>query len=446
MVSEVPRTRYAKSGDVNIAYQVVGEGPIDLVFIPGWVSHVECQWEDPQMARFFTRLTSFARLIVLDKRGTGMSDRVSADKMPTLEERMDDVRAVMDAAGVRRAALLGVSEGGPMSVLFAATYPERTSALIVYGSFARWIRTDDYPWAPTREQHEGFFPFVEALWGQVDEDPGQFAPSMRGDRAYAERSARFQRMASSPGAAVALYRMNIEVDVRAALPAISVPTLVLHRVDDQLIRVGAGRHLAEHIPDAKLVELAGQDHLFYVGDSDAIVDEVEEFLTGVRGDAGSDRVLATVLFTDIVSSTEQLVAAGDRDWRVLLDRHDAMVRAQLTRFRGREVSTAGDSFFAVFDGPARAIRCARAIVEGASALGIEVRAGVHTGECEVRGDDYGGIAVHIGARIAALANAGEVLTTSTVKDLVAGSGIAFADYGVHPLKGVPEPWQVFRAS
>jgi pimeloyl-ACP methyl ester carboxylesterase len=445
-MSEVPRTRYAKSGDVNIAYQVVGEGPIDLVFVPGWVSHVECQWEDPQMARFFSRLASFARLIVLDKRGTGMSDRVPVDRMPTLEERMDDLRAVMDAAGVERAALLGISEGGPMSILFAATYPERTNALIVYGGFARWIRTDDYPWAPTRAQHEAAFGPIEEMWGQADDDPGPFAPSMRGDRGYAERSARFMRMASSPGAAVALYRMNIEVDVRAALPAISAPTLVLHRAGDQLIRVGAGRHLAEHISGAKLVELAGADHLFYVGDSDEIADEIEEFLTGVRGGGTSERVLATVLFTDIVQSTEQLAAAGDRDWRLMLDRHDAMVRAQLTRFRGREVSTAGDSFFAVFDGPARAIRCAQAIVEGASALGVDVRAGVHAGECEVRGDDYGGIAVHIGARVAALATAGEVLTTGTVKDLVAGSGITFSDHGVHTLKGVPEPWQIFRAT
>ena len=445
-VAGTPQTRYAKSGQVNIAYQVVGDGPIDLVCVPGWVSHVEYQWEDPQMARFFSRLGSFARVILLDKRGTGMSDRVPDYRMPTLEERMDDVRAVLDAVGAERAALFGISEGGPMSILFAATYPERTSALVVYGAFAKWIRADDYPWAPTRAQHEGAFDFVEETWGQVDDDPGPFAPSMRGDLAFAERQARFSRMASSPGAAVALYRMNIEVDVRAALPAISCPTLVLHRVGDQLIRVGAGRHLAEHIPGAKLVELAGQDHLFYVGDSDAIVDEVEEFLTGVRGGGAGDRLLATVLFTDIVDSTSQLARVGDREWRVLLDRHDAMVRAELRRFRGREVSTAGDSFFAVFDGPARAIRCAQAIMAGADALGIEVRAGVHTGECDVRGDDFGGIAVHIGARVAALAAGGEVVTTSTVKDLVAGSGIVFVDHGLHLLKGVPEPWQLYRAT
>ncbi len=445
-VSVAPQTRYAKSGDLNIAYQVVGDGPIDLVCVPGWVSHVEYQWEDPQMARFFSRIASFSRLILLDKRGTGMSDRVPVDRMPTLEERMDDVRAVMDAAEVGRAALFGISEGGPMSILFAATYPERTRALIVYGGFARWIRTDDYPWAPTRAQHEGAFELVEQTWGQVDDGPDQFAPSMQGDRAFAERSARFTRLASSPGAAVALYRMNIEVDVRAALPAISAPTLILHRSGDQLIRIGAGRHLADHIPGAKMVELEGADHLFYVGDSDAIVEEIEEFLTGARGSAVADRVLATVLFTDIVQSTEHLVAAGDHEWRLLLDRHDAMVRAELTRFRGREVSTAGDSFFAVFDGPARAIRCAQAIVEGGRALGVDVRCGVHTGECEVRDDDYGGIAVHVGARVSALAHAGEVLTTSTVKDLVAGSGITFSDHGLRTLKGVPEPWQVYRVT
>jgi class 3 adenylate cyclase len=359
---------------------------------------------------------------------------------------MDDVRAVMDAARVERATLFGVSEGGPMSILFAATYPERTSALITYGSFARWIRADDYPHAPTREQHEGAFDAMEAMWGQVDEDPGPFAPSMKGDLAFAERNARFQRMASSPGAAIALYRMNIEADVRAALPAVAVPTLVLHRVGDRLIRIGAARYLAEHIAGAKLVELAGDDHLFYLGDTDAITDEIEEFVTGARGGSVTDRVLATVLFTDIVQSTERLVAAGDREWRVLLDRHDALARAQIARFRGREVSTAGDSFFAVFDGPARAIRCAQAIVAGASALGIDVRSGVHTGECEVRGGDYGGIAVHIGARVASLAAAGEVLTTSTVRDLVAGSGITFSDRGVHTLKGIPGTWHVFRAT
>jgi class 3 adenylate cyclase len=315
----------------------------------------------------------------------------------------------------------------------------------VYGGFARWIRADDYPWAPTRAQHELAFGPTEETWGQPG-DPGPFAPSMKGDSAFEERFARFGRMACSPGAAVALYRMNIEVDVRAALPAISAPTLVLHRRGDRLIRIGAGRHLAEHIPGAKFVELDGEDHLFFTGDSDAIIDEIEEFLTGMRGAVTVDRVLTTMLFTDIVKSTEHLVETGDREWHDTLDRHDALVRTQLGRFRGREVNTTGDGFFAVFDGPARAVRCGQAIVGGASALGINVRAGIHTGECEVRGDDYGGIAVHIGARIAALAGPGEVLASRTVKDLVVGSGLTFVDRGVQHLKGIPDPWHIFQVS
>jgi pimeloyl-ACP methyl ester carboxylesterase len=444
-VTGLPQTRYAKSGDVNIAYQVFGDGPRDLVFVPGFVSHVEMAWEEPHAARFLERLGSFCRVVMFDKRGTGMSDRVAINELPTLEQRMDDVRAVMDAAGSPRAALLGVSEGGAMCMLFAATYPERTTGLIICGGFARWTRDVDYPAAPTREQHEAFFGPMEASWGEVTPIAAPFAPSMNGDMNFAEQFARYARLASSPGAAVALYRMNIDVDTRPILSCITVPTLILHRTGDRLVRVELGRYLAEHIAGARFVELAGDDHLPQFGDSDAVIEEIEEFLTGTRGGGDADRVLATVLFTDIVQSTESLVSVGDRDWRMILDRHDALVRAQLTRFRGREVSTAGDGFFAVFDGPARALRCAQAVVEGASALGIGVRAGVHTGEVEVRGNnDYGGIAVHIGARVAALAGAGEVFTTSTVKDLVAGSGIQFVDVGYHELKGVPEPWHLFR--
>jgi len=442
-VRVVPKTRYARSGDVNVAFQVFGDGPIDLVFVPGFVSHVEMVWEEPRAARFFERLASFCRVLLFDKRGTGMSDRVPVAELPTLEQRMDDVRAVMDAAGSEHAALFGVSEGGAMCTLFAATYPERTAALVIFGGYARWIRDETYPWAPTRERHEELFGPMEESWGQASPVQAPFAPSMNGDMEFAEIAARHNRMASSPGAAVALYRMNIEVDVREVLPAISVPTMIMHRSGDRLFRIEQGRHLAEHIPGATFVELPGDDHLPQYGDADAVLDEIEEFLTGTRGAAASDRVLATVLFTDIVQSTDRLVAAGDREWHMLLDRHDALVRGQLTRFRGREVSTAGDSFFAVFDGPARAIRCAEAIVGGASALGIGVRAGIHTGECEVRGDDYGGIAVHIGARVAALAGPGEVLASGTVKDLVAGSGITFADRGLYDLKGVPEPRHVY---
>ena len=384
-------------------------------------------------------------MILLDKRGTGASDRVRNDELPTIEERMDDVRAVMDAAGSERAVLFGISEGGAMSLVFAATYPERVTALIVYGAYARWIRDDDYPWAPTREQHESAYDLIEATWGDPTPDFGPFAPSMNGDTEYGEISGRFLRVASSPGGAVALNRMNIEIDARPVLPTIRVPTLVLHRKGDMLIQPGCGRYIADHVPHARYIELEGNDHVAWIGDSDALVDEVEEFVTGERAAVPIDRVLATVLFTDIVSSTPQLAAVGDRKWREQLDRHDAMVRMQLERYRGREVSTAGDSFFAVFDGPARAIRCAQAIVQGATALGVDVRAGVHTGECETRGDDYSGIAVHVGARVASLAEPGQVLATSTVKDLVAGSGIEFDDRGTHVLKGVPDEWRLFAA-
>jgi class 3 adenylate cyclase len=359
---------------------------------------------------------------------------------------MDDVRAVMDAVGSERAALFGFSEGSPLCTLFAATYPQRTAALVIFGGYARWIRDEDFPWAPTRERHEQLFGPLEATWGDVSPVAGPFAPSMDGDLDFAERSARRNRMASSPGAAIALYRMNIEVDVRAILASVTVPTLIMHRSGDRLFRVEQGRYMADHIPGARFVELPGDDHLPMFGDADAVVDEIEEFLTGARGAASADRVLATVLFTDIVASTEQLAVRGDREWRMVLDRHDALVRTQLARFRGREVSTAGDSFFAVFDGPSRAIRCARAIIDGAQALDIKVRARIHTGECEVRRDDYGGIAVHVGARIAALAGPGEVLTSSTVKDLVAGSGVTFTDRGTHELKGIPDNWHIYEVT
>jgi pimeloyl-ACP methyl ester carboxylesterase/class 3 adenylate cyclase len=439
-------TRYAKSDGLNIAFQVFGEGPVDLVFVPGFVSHVEVVWEEPRIARFLERLAGFSRVVMFDKRGTGMSDRVSIDRLPTLEERMDDVRAVMDAVGSERAALFGFSEGSPMCTLFAATYPQRTAALVIFGGYARWIRDEDFPWAPTRERHEQLFGSLEATWGEVSPVAGPFAPSMDGDLDFAERSARRNRMASSPGAAIALYRMNIEVDVRSILASVTVPTLIMHRSGDRLFRVEQGRYMADHIPGARFVELPGDDHLPMFGDADAVLDEIEEFLTGARGAASADRVLATVLFTDIVASTAQLAVRGDREWRMVLDRHDALVRAQLARFRGREVSTAGDSFFAVFDGPSRAIRCAHAIIDGAEALDIKVRAGIHTGECEVRGDDYGGIAVHVGARIAALAGPGEVLTSGTVKDLVAGSSVTFTDRGTHELKGIPDNWHIYEVT
>ncbi len=388
-----PETRYAKSGDLNIAYQVVGDGPFDLVYVPGWVSNVELLWEKPKPARLLERLASFSRLILFDKRGTGMSDRVSNDRLPTLEQRMDDVRAVLDAVGSESAALLGHSEGSGMSVLFAATYPERSRALVLVGAFAKRIRTDDYPWAPTLE----------------------------------ERLATIE---------------HSEIDTRRVLPTIRVPTLVLTRTGDRDVTVDEGRWLASQIPGARFVELPGDEHLLWAGDQDGLLDEIEQFLTGTRSTPDYDRVLSTVLFTDIVGSTERARELGDRGWHEVLDEHHARVRGVLEQYRGREVDTAGDGFFASFDGPARAIRAACAIRAGVQTLGIEIRAGLHTGECELLQDKIGGIAVHTGARVAAAADPGEVLVSSTVKDLVAGSGIVFADRGERELKGVGS-WRLY---
>jgi class 3 adenylate cyclase len=439
-----PETRYAKSGDVNIAYQVVGSGPLDLVLVPGWVSHVECCWEEPGFARFLRSLASFSRLILFDKRGTGLSDRVANDALPTLEERMDDLRVVMDEVKSERAALLGISEGGSMCALFAATYPERTTALVTYGGFARWIRETDYPWALTREQHEAALEVFSKKWGKPV-GLHVLAPSVADDERFRNWFAKALRLGASPGAAAALYRMNIEVDIRHLLPTIRVPTLILHRKDDKLMDIGGSRYLAKSIPDAKYVELAGVDHLAWVGDVDSLVGEIQEFLTGVRQRHEIDRVLATVMFIDVVGSTEHAATLGDRSWRDVLESYHACVRQELNRFRGQEVDTAGDGFFASFDGPARGIRCACAIRDAVTSLGINIRAGLHTGECEVMGEKIGGIAVHLGARVAAKAQSGEVLVSNTVKDLVAGSGLRFTDRGVHTLKGIPGEWRLFSA-
>ena len=432
-----PETRYAKSGDVNIAYQVVGDGPFDLVWVPGWVSHLEHSWEEPSNARFLHRLASFSRLIMLDKRGTGLSDRVSINELPTLEQRMDDVRAVMDAVGSQRAALMGVSEGGAMTALFAATYPERTTALVLYAANARHPAHD-----LTAEQLQPILDAFERSWGQGMAWP-MWAPSRADDPQLKEWGARFERLGGSPGAAVALFRMAAAIDIRKVLPAIRVPTLILHRTGDQALPVMDSRYMAEQIPGAKYVELPGMDHVWFVGDADAILNEVQEFLTGVRPGPEPDRVLATVLFTDIVGSTQRAGELGDRRWRDLLDSYYALSRRELGRFRGREIKTMGDGFLATFDGPARGIRCACAISDSVGQLGLAIRAGLHTGECEMMGDDVGGIAVHIGARVATEATAGEVLVSSTVKDLVAGSGLQFEDRGSHALKGVPEEWRLF---
>jgi len=438
-----PETHYAKSGDVNIAYQVTGSGSLDLVLVPGWVSHVEQAWEEPSFADFLQRLASFSRLIFLDRRGTGLSDAVAGP--PTLEQRMDDVRAVMDAAGSERAALFGISEGGPMCSLFAATYPERTDALVLYGTIAKGMRGPDYPWGIDDDQATRFLEGIERGWGK-GMTPKLFAPSIAHDERQVRTWAKFERMAVSPGGARVLFKILLETDVRAVLPTIQVPTLVMHRTGDRATPVEGARYIAEQIPGAKYVEFDGIDHFPWVGGSREILDEVEEFLTGVRRGPEPDRVLATVMFTDIVGSTELAAALGDRRWRNLLDRFYEETRKYLTIFRGREVDTAGDGFFATFDGPARGVRCACAIRDAVADLEISIRAGLHTGECEVLGDKVSGIAVHLGARVAGRAEANEVLVSTTVKDLVAGSGLEFVDRGAHALKGIPGEWRLFAAS
>ena len=429
--------RYAKSGDVHIAYRTFGEGPRDIVLIPGTLSHVELLWEVPSNEHLLKRLTAFARVIVFDKRGQGLSDRIAEQ---TLEERTGDVRAVMDAAGSERATIYGWSEGGPMCLMFAATYPERTSALVLYGTFAS-MRAE--PWGLTRERFDQALGHLNTHWGE-----GVLvlinAPSRRNDQAFLQRFARIERAAASPGSVLSLMRANYEIDVRHLLPAIRVPTLILHRAGDELVPVRAGRYLAEHIPGAQYAEIPGTDHLVVdLETQDIIADHIEEFITGERRRLEPDRVLATVMFTDIVGSTQRAADVGDGRWRELRDNWHTMMRKELAAFRGREVDTAGDGLLATFDGPARAIRCACSVRERVHALGLQVRIGLHTGECERVDDGVVGIAVHIGARVAALAGPDEVLVSSTVRDLVAGSGLQFVDRGTHSLKGVPDDWHLF---
>jgi len=440
-----PETHYAVSDGVHIAYQVVGTGPFDLVYVPGWVSNVEIMWEEPRLAAFLGRLASFARLIVFDKRGTGLSDPVPDGELPDLERRMDDVRAVMDAAGSERAALLGHSEGGNMCILFSATFPERTSALVLVGCYAKRSRTDDYPWAPDPVERERDIAEIERTWGRVDPTP-TLAPSLADDQAFRDWVSRYLRLSASPRAAAAVLRMNTQIDTRDVLPAIRVPSLLIYRTGDYDVLVDEGRWIASRIPDARFVELPGSDHLMWAGDAGAILDEIEGFLTGVRRGPTPNRVLTTVLFTDIARSTEHAAERGDHDWAGLIERHHAAIRRELNQFQGREVDTAGDGFLARFDGPARAVRCAIAAGEAVRALGLEIRAGVHTGEVELVGDAIRGVAVHIGARIAALAAPGQVLVSRTVKDLVAGSGLRFEDRGLHELKGVPDRWRLYRVA
>jgi class 3 adenylate cyclase/alpha-beta hydrolase superfamily lysophospholipase len=437
-----PETRYARSKDGDVAYQVVGEGPLDLVLIPGWTSNVEVMWEEPLFARFLRRLATFCRVLCFDKRGSGISDPVPLAAVPTLEEWTDDVRRVMDAAGSKRAALLGTGWGAQMPLLFAAAYPERTSALILVNASARSLRDVDYPSGLPADLVARFLQRREEQWGTggvVD----LVAPSVAQDERFRRSTARYERLCMSPRVSSITAAVTMERDLRAVLPSIRVPTLVLHRAGDRAFPVGHGRYLAEHIPGAKYVELPGEDDFIYVGDTETVLGEIEEFLTGVRPVAEIDRVLATILFTDIVTSTERSAQLGDRKWKDLLDQHDTLIRRELERHRGRLVKNTGDGILATFDGPARAIRCAQAITTGVKSLGIEVRAGLHTGEVELRGEDVTGMGVNIAARVMDAAGPGGVVVSSTVKDLVAGSGLSFVDRGTHDLRGVPGEWRLF---
>jgi class 3 adenylate cyclase/pimeloyl-ACP methyl ester carboxylesterase len=440
----VPETKYAMSGDVSIAYQVVGNGPMDLIYVMGWVSNVEMFWDDPSMSHFLTHLASFSRLILFDKRGTGLSDKVS--QLPTLEQRMDDVRAVMDTVGSQKAALFGVSEGGPMCALFAATYPERTTALIMYGAYAKRIWSPDYPWAPTPEQREKFYEVLRKGWGGVT-DLDMLAPSMMNDARFKQWWATYLRRSASPADALALAQMNTQVDIRNILHSIHTPTLILHRTGDMDSDVRGSRYMSEQIAGAKFVELHGNDHIPWVGDSQKILNEIELFLTGELHVHGGERILATILFTDIVGSTQLAASLGDERWHHLLTQHHAIVRKELTKYRGHEIETTGDGFLATFDGPARAIRCGCAIRDALKQSGIAIRAGIHTGECELIDDkNIGGIAVHLCSRVMSKAADGEVWITQTVKDLVAGSGIKFETRGKYALKGITGEWELFEVA
>ncbi len=438
-----PETHYAQSDDVNIAYQVVGSGDMDIVFVMGWISHLEYFWEHHLFAYFLNRLASFSRLILFDKRGTGLSDRVPVNQLPTLEQRMDDVRAVMDAVGSERAVLIGVSEGGPMCSLFAATYPERTSALVMFGTYAKRIWEKDYPWAPTAEKRESFFDLVKRDWGKavgIEER----APSMANDEEFRNWWATYLRMGASPGAAVALTKMNADIDVRDILPTIRVPTLVIHRSGDMCLKVEEGRFVASQIPACKYVELEGIDHLPFVGDQETVLEEIEEFLTGVRHADGHDRVLATVMRIKIIDA--QAHAQEISNWERLIERSGVYVHRQIELFKGNEVAFDENGILATFDGPARAIRCAAAITDSAHRLGLRVKTGVHTGECDVLGEKYSGFAVDLAENIANEAKLGEVLVSRTVKDLVAGSGLVFHEWGRKSFPEIQGEWRLFSVT
>lgn len=437
-------TRYAVvPGGAHVAYQTAGEAPIDLVAILGWYSHVEAVWEEPIVAHFLRRLTSFARVILFDKRGVGLSDPVPLASLPSMEEWAEDVVAVMDAAGSTRAVVLAAQNGGPLAMVFAAMHPERTAGLVLLNSFARLARADDYPAGIPQRVLDARRAERDTAWGRPVRDAGVFNPSLAGNTRFAEWMARYERQCAGPGAARAMRELMFSVDVRSVLPVISAPTLVLHRTDTDEIRVGHGRYLADHIPGAKLVELPGSDSYVYAGDVEALLGEVEEFVTGARAAQVPDRFLATVMFTDIVGSTGQAVELGDRRWRDILDAHDALVNRHLEQYRGTRVKGTGDGVLATFDGPARALQCGASIRDALDRLGMPVRVGVHTGEVERRADDVTGIAVHTARRVEAAAAAGEVWASRTVVDLVAGSGLSFEDRGDHDLKGVPGPWRLY---
>src|SRR6266705_689106 len=440
----LPKTKYARSDDVRIAYQISGDGPFDVVWAPGTMSHLDLDWEIPQRALFFERFSKFCRLIRFDKRGSGLSDRPV--KMATLEERTDDIRAVMDDIGIERANIFGVSEGGSMACLCAASHPQRVSSLLVWGAQARWIASADHPWGQTREQHNQMIAMIQDDWPSYEYITGPGAGVGKdADPAFIESFARYMRAAASPSAVYAYEKMNGQIDTRPILPSIQAPTLVMNRTGDPCANVEAARDMASRIPGAKFKEYPGNSHSMMLDDMETVLSDIQEFITGERPIDASDRILATVLFLDIASSTERAAALGDAAWRNVLNVYYSIVCKELSRFRGKETNTAGDGFLATFDGPARAIRCAIAITLGVKQLGIDVRAGVHTGECEMIGDNVGGIAVNIGARIMSNAKPGSVLVSGTVKDLVAGSGIEFGDMGTHALKGVSGEWKLFGA-
>ncbi len=436
-----PRTRYARCGDISIAYQVIGQGPIDLLYAPPWLNNIEYAWESPDYARFLTKLARFSRLIFFDKRGTGLSDREVG--MPTLEQRSEDISAVLDAVGSKNAALLGASEGGNMACMFAATYPERTTALVLYGCAAKRSWAPDYPWGARPEEFESYITRMLENWGEpFDLDDG--APSAAHDAAAREWFAAYLRNSASPKTAERITRLNSQIDIRAILPAIRIPTLVLHREGDRWAHVDEGRYLAEHIPDAEFRLLPGNDHIPFYGNQDQPIGEIEEFLTGMRKTAWVDRALLTLVMTDIVHSTRSLTAVGDERWKAVLEQLDATVRRRVTALGGKTVKHTGDGYLLAFTGPTRALECARALADDAASLGLTLRTGVHTGECERRDNDLTGIAVHLAARIMNEAEPGTILTSGTVKDLVVGSGLAFDLQGEREMKGTLGRWPVFK--